>query len=58
MGEGEYSVWIHDSSPLSPAFHGYSPESITPELFSKGRLLANKCLKMYIELHNTPCVER
>lgn len=29
-------------------------ECITPEMFSKGRLLANKCLKMYMELHNNP----
>jgi len=29
-------------------------EFITPEIFSKGRMLANKCLKMYLELHNNP----
>ena len=29
-------------------------ECITPELFSKGRLLANKCLKMYAELQKNP----
>ena len=29
-------------------------ECITPEMFSKGRLLANKCLKMYSELLKNP----
>ena len=29
-------------------------ECITTELFAKGRLLVNKCLKMYMELHNNP----
>lgn len=29
-------------------------ECITPEMFSKGRLLANKCLKMYPELLKNP----
>lgn len=29
-------------------------ECITSELFSKGRLLANKCLKMYTELQKNP----
>ena len=29
-------------------------ECITPALFDKGRLLANKALKMYMELYNNP----
>ena len=29
-------------------------ECITPEIFYKGRLLANKCLKMYAELYDNP----
>ena len=29
-------------------------ECITPKLFSKGRLLANKCLTMYMEIHDNP----
>ena len=29
-------------------------ECISPDIFSKGRLLANKCLKMYSELIKNP----
>lgn len=66
------------SKPDGTLYHGFSLkveipskaaflECITPEMFSKGRLLANKCLKMYMvigihslatsgtqELHNNP----
>ena len=54
-----------DCKPDGTMYHGFSLkveipskrallECITPEMFSKGRLLANKCLKMYMELHNNP----
>ena len=62
------SISHHTSSDCKPdgtMYHGFSLkvdipskrallECITPEIFSKGRLLANKCLKMYMELHNNP----
>ena len=54
-----------DCKPDGTMYHGFSLkvgvpskvallEYITPEMFTKGRLLANKCLKMYMELHNNP----
>lgn len=58
-------VYECDCKPDGTMYHGFSLkveitskrallECITPEMFSKGRLLANKCLKMYMELHNNP----
>ena len=58
-------VYECDCKPDGTMYHGFSLkveipsksallECITPELFAKGRLLANKCLKMYMELHNNP----
>ena len=62
-GDDPDGVYECDCKPDGTMYHGFSLkveipskrallECITPELFSKGRLLANKCLKMYMELHN------
>ena len=54
-----------DCRPDGTMYHGFSLkvavlskvailECISPEIFTKGRLLANKCLKMYSELLKNP----
>lgn len=54
-----------DCKPDGTMYHGFALkvevpkglailECITPEIFYKGRLLANKCLKMYAELYDNP----
>lgn len=45
------SIFLKEAANAKPA---YILECITPELFSKGRSLANKCLKMYTELQKNP----
>lgn len=58
-------VYECDCKPDGTMYHGFAVnaeipakmailECITPEMFSKGRLLANKCLKMYTELQKNP----
>ena len=64
-GDDPDGVYESDCKPGDTMYHGFSLkvevpaklailECITPEMFSKGRFLANKCLKMYSELHNNP----
>ena len=64
-GEDPDGVYECDCKPDGTMYHGFSLkvevpkglailECITPGLFSKGRLLANKCLKMYTELQMNP----
>ena len=64
-GDDPDGVHECDCSPDGTMYHGFSLkvevpvqtailECITPELFSNGRLLANKCLTMYMELHDNP----
>ena len=64
-GDDPDGVYECDCRPDGTMYHGFSLkveipskvallECLTPELFSKGRLLVNKCLKMYMELHNNP----
>ena len=64
-GDDPDGVYECDCRPDGTMYHGFSLkvvvpsgiailEYITPEIFSKGRLLANKCLKMYLELQNNP----
>lgn len=58
-------VYECECKPDGTIYHGFALkievpsqtaiiERITPEIFSKGCLLANKCLKMYLELHDNP----
>ena len=60
-GDDPDGVYECDCKPDGIMYHGFSLkmdipskvallECITPEMFSKGRLLANKCLKMYLAL--------
>ena len=64
-GDDPDGVCECDCKPDGTMYHGFSLkveipskvallECITPEMFSKGRLLANKCLKMYTELQKNP----
>ena len=64
-GDDADGVYECECKPDGTMYHGFALkvevpkglailESITPETFSKGRLLANKCLKMYLELHDNP----
>ena len=64
-GDDADGVYECECKPDGTMYHGFSLkvevpkglailECITPEIFSKGRLLANKCLKMYLELHDNP----
>lgn len=64
-GDDPDGVYECDCKPDGTMYHGFSLkveilskrallECITPEIFSKGRLLANKCLRIYMELHNNP----
>ena len=64
-GDDPDGVYECDCRPDGTMYHGFSLkvevpskvailECITPEIFSKGRLLANKCLKMYSELLKNP----
>ena len=64
-GDDPNGVYECDCKPDGTMYHGFSLKveipskvallgCITPEMFSKGRLLSNKCLKMYMELHNNP----
>lgn len=64
-GNDPDKVYECDCCPDGTIYHGFSLnveipsnvgilECITPEIFSKGRLLANKCLKMHLELYNNP----
>ena len=64
-GDDADGVYECECKPDGTMYHGFALkvevpkglailESITPEIFSKGRLLANKCLKMYLELHDNP----
>ena len=60
-GDDPDGVYECDCRPDGTMYHGFSLkvtvpskvailECISPEMFAKGRLLANKCLKMYSEL--------
>jgi len=64
-GDDPDGVYECDCRTDAAVYHGFSLkveipsrvailECITPEIFSKGRLLANKCLKMYSELRKNP----
>ncbi len=64
-GDDPDDVYECDCKPDGTMYHGFSLkvaipskvallECITPDMFSKGRLLANKCLKMYLELQKKP----
>ena len=64
-GDDPDGVFECACGPDGTMYHGFSLkveipkevailECITPEMFSKGRLLANKCLRMYIELQKNP----
>ena len=64
-GDDPDGVYECDCGPDGAMYHGFSLkvdipskaailECITPDVFSKGLLLANKCLKMYSELHKNP----
>lgn len=64
-GDDPDGVYECDCRPDGTMYHGFSLkaaapskaailECITPEMFSKGRLLVNKCLKMYMELQKNP----
>lgn len=64
-GDDPDGVYECDCRPDGTMYHGFSLkvevpskvailECISPEIFSKGRLLANKCLKMYSELIKNP----
>ncbi len=64
-GDDPDDVYKCDCKPDGTMYHGFSLkveipskvallECITPEIFTKGRLLANKCLKMYLELQKNP----
>ena len=64
-GDDPDGVYECDCGADGPMYHGFSLnaeipsqvgilECITPEIFTKGRLLANKCLKMYRELLKNP----
>ena len=64
-GDDPDGVYECDCRPDGTMYHGFALqvevpsqvavlECISPEMFAKGRLLANKCLKMYLELHNIP----
>ena len=64
-GDDPDGVHECDCRPDGTMYHGFSLkieipsgvailECITPEIFSKGRLLVNKCLEMYLELYNNP----
>ena len=66
IGEDADGVYECECWPDGVAYHGFALnievpsklsilECITPDMFSNGRLLANKCLKIYFELHrNSP----
>jgi len=65
MGNDPDGVYECDYRSDGTKYHGFSLkaeipsdagllECISLELFSKGRLLANKCLKMYLELQMNP----
>ncbi len=58
-------VYECECQPDETMYHGFAlktdvpsqlaiVECITPEIFSKGRLLANKCLEIYFELQKNP----
>ena len=62
-GDDPDGVYECDCRPDGTMYHGFALkvevpkglailECITPEIFSKWRLLANKCLKMYSELYD------
>ena len=64
-GEDQDGVYECECKPDGTMYHGFALkaevpkglailECITPELFSKGRMLANKCLKIYLELQKNP----
>ena len=64
-GDDADGVYECECKPDGTMYHGFALkvevlkglailECITLEIFSKGRLLANKCLKMYLELHDNP----
>ena len=64
-GDDPDGVYECDCRPDGTMYHGFSLkvevpskvailECISPEMFAKGRLLANKCLKMYSELIKNP----
>ena len=64
-GDDADGVYECECRPDGTMYHGFALkvevpkglailECITPEIFSKGRLLANKCLKMYAELYDNP----
>ncbi len=64
-GDDPDDVYECDCKPDGIMYHGFSLkveipskvallECITPEIFNKGRLLANKCLKIYLELQKNP----
>lgn len=65
MGDDPDGVYECDCGPDGTMYHGFTLkakvpskvailECISPEIFSKGRLLANKCLKMYSEFIKNP----
>ena len=64
-GDDPDGIYECDCQSDGTLYHGFSLktkiptnrailECITPELFDKGRFLANKCLKMYTELQKNP----